>query len=862
MGLTNFFKAIVTTVQQNMNFSSIIDAAHEEYRKKDTHHWWWIKPAESRVFEEQVLTLSDKQKVAFITTAVEKINNHNKGRNSFSSAEIGEQKVQIWTNFMQHLLKTKLVLDDDDITDILRAFYENKKFDWVQHLLYWPVSLLVNQVEKQLKDRPATAQLINALTELNGKLVEPAYAHQQKEQAKIVEKIKGIIFKYTAGDAAVKPTYFIVDDALYKYTREQVDAAPDKDKPYWFRLAMLAQKASGAKPSKKFLADAKTEFTGMGTDRFKKMVNDWFDFVAGYKEIEKVLVQTFHSREYRTTYYEFLAPPNLDVLKGFVWMCVHFHDKTTLNNIAALAERSYRKIPGKGPAAAGLGNACLYVLAKSKGLDGIAHLSRLKMRIKQNTTQNLIENYLQEAAVQQGVSVHEIEDMAVDEYGLVDGKAEFEFDGYKAVLLITGIGKTELQWFKPDGTQQKAVPAFVKEKYAAKLKKIKDNIGQIEATLTAQRDRLDRMLKSDRKLTWQQFNEFYFAHGLMSYIIKKLVWNIEYNGNTTALLFHNRQWVDNKGEAQEIDLTNATISLWHPVANTIETITAWRDLLLMHKIMQPLKQVFREVYLLTEAEINTRTYSNRMAAHILKQHQFNSLAKIRGWKYSLLGAYDDGRDNEAASINLPDYNLRAEYWINEVNSDDAFNDTGIWLYVATDQVRFINTVTEEVVELINVPALAFTEVMRDVDLFVGVASVGNDPVWRDSGGLPAYRDYWQTYSFGELTEVAKTRKAILERLVPRLKIASVASIKDKFLVVKGKLRTYKIHIGSTNILMEPNDQYLCIVPDRSGKSLTAENLFLPFEGDNGLSVILSKAMLLADDDKITDGSITMQINYK
>jgi hypothetical protein len=86
----------------------------------------------------------------------------------------------------------------------------------------------------------------------------------------------------------------------------------------------------------------------------------------------------------------------------------------------------------------------------------------------------------------------------------------------------------------------------------------------------------------------------------------------------------------------------------------------------------------------------------------------------------------------------------------------------------------------------------------------------------------------------------------------------VAEIKDKFLVVRGKLRTYKIHLGSTNILMEPNDQYLCIVPNRSNHAAASE-VFLPFEGDNGFSVILSKAFLLAEDDKITDSTITRQI---
>ncbi len=47
--------------------------------------------------------------------------------------------------------------------------------------------------------------------------------------------------------------------------------------------------------------------------------------------------------------------------------------------------------------------------------------------------------------------------------------------------------------------------------------------------------------------------------------------------------------------------------------------------------------------------------------------------------------------------------------------------------------------------------------------------------------------------------------------------------------MRGDLRTYKIHLGSGNILMEPNDQYLCIVQDRGQEGDTAA-VFLPFEG--------------------------------
>lgn len=237
-----------------------------------------------------------------------------------------------------------------------------------------------------------------------------------------------------------------------------------------------------------------------------------------------------------------------------------------------------------------------------------------------------------------------------------------------------------------------------------------------------------------------------------------------------------------------------------------------------------------------------------------------TLAKGRGWRGSLAGAWD-GSDDATVSLDLPEYNLRAEFWTNAVDSEEAWTESGIWQYVGTDQVRFHRLDDDyhaTALDLIDIPPRVFSEVLRDVDLFVGVASVGNDPTWEDNGGEARFYSYWQSYSFGDLGEVAKTRKAVLETLLPRLKIAKVAHIDGNFLIVQGKLRTYKIHIGSSNILMLPDDQYLCIVPD-SRKKDASDKLFIPFEGDNTLSVVLSKAMLLAEDDKITDSTITSQI---
>ncbi|WP_459112787.1 DUF7737 domain-containing protein [Streptomyces sp. MS191] len=157
------------------------------------------------------------------------------------------------------------------------------------------------------------------------------------------------------------------------------------------------------------------------------------------------------------------------------------------------------------------------------------------------------------------------------------------------------------------------------------------------------------------------------------------------------------------------------------------------------------------------------------------------------------------------------------------------------------------------------PRLVLSEALRDVDLFTAVASIGADPQWRDRGEERAFDGYWESWSFGELTESARIRRETLARLLPRTRIADRVELTDRFLRVRGELRAYRIHLGSGNVLMEPEDAYLCIVADR-GATGGPDKVFLPFEEDGGLlSVILSKAFLLAADTGITDRTITDQI---
>ncbi len=720
----------------------------------------------------------------------------------------------------------------------------------------WGLSSLVNQLLKQYKDQTLSSDFIDAITYFKEQLVLEKSTYWDKDKLKLIQKLEELIFVPSSPEEK-KQVLFLGEDAFSSFANQTILSKENPEKYLWFQILDLAQKAKGAKPNKKFLQEAKDLIQELGADKFKKQSQEWFSFVISLKE---VMVETVHHYDKENSYtyrtFQFLSALNMEALKGLVWMNAHFHDANTIQHLAKLAERCFKKIPEVGAAAASVGNACLFSLYQSKGLDGIGQLSRLRLKIKQANTLTIIEKYIQEAALKLGISTDEIEDLAVDDYGLVNGKRTYELGTFTCILEIIGIGKSSLRWFKEDGVEQKTVPQVVKEKYAEKLKKIKSTQKQIDQTTSAQRDRFDRMLRGNRVMSMQYFQEKYLQHGLLSMVVQKVIFNLIHESKMMQATLVNNVWQTSDATTIQLDAFNQ-VSFWHPVTSKTQEVKAWREFLIQHQIQQPFKQAFREIYILTEAEINTRTYSNRMAAHILKQHQYVTLAKGRNWKAKLIGSWDGGED-DTATLTLPEYNLRAEYWVNALQADDAYNDTGIWNYVTTDQIRFVDTQNEEVKALIDIPMIPFSEVMRDIDLFVGVASVGNDATWRDSGGLPAYRDYWQAYSFGDLSEVAKNRKEILTSLIPRLKISAVTSIQDKFAVVKGKIRTYKIHIGSTNILMEPNDQYLCIVPDRSIKSVS-ENVFLPFEGDQGLSVILSKAFLLAADDQIKDTTITSQL---
>ncbi|WP_433319615.1 DUF4132 domain-containing protein [Micromonospora chersina] len=433
-------------------------------------------------------------------------------------------------------------------------------------------------------------------------------------------------------------------------------------------------------------------------------------------------------------------------------------------------------------------------------------------------------------------------------FGL-DGARTVAVGGYDAVITLSP--DVDLTWRRANGRALATVPAAVRRDHADAVKEMRDLVKQARGQLVTVARSLELGLTAGATLPFRRWHDELRANGLGWSVVRRLIWEVpDASGQWRAVLPTDDGFADLSGTPVPEPGPDAEIRLWHPLNTAAEEIRGWRDELTARELRQPFKQAFREVYLLTPAELETETYSNRFAAHIVHYRQLYALMRGRGWTCSRLGPWDGGDTDDAYRV-LPGgawrVGLRHDYRDQQRDGVEC---------ASTDRVWFDRRVggAWRTAQLSDVPAIVLSEAMRDVDLFVSVTSIAADPHWIDRGD-DHYVDYWREASLAELTATAQTRRSALQRIIPRTKLADRCELTERYLVVRGQLSTYKIHLGSANILMEPGNRYLCVVPARRGAH---EPVFLPFEDDR-LALILSKAFLLADDARITDPSIVAQL---
>ena len=247
----------------------------------------------------------------------------------------------------------------------------------------------------------------------------------------------------------------------------------------------------------------------------------------------------------------------------------------------------------------------------------------------------------------------------------------------------------------------------------------------------------------------------------------------------------------------------------------------------------------------------------------MRQHQFSNLCRAKGWNYRLMGAGFDGFN--APTKVLAGWNMHAEFYVDlPPDRDSELEDSalgeqsgsGINLFLSSDQVRFYRDRREIAIE--DVPAIVYSEVMRDADLFTSVSAVGQDESWSDQGNRGT--GILSSADTEENSAILALRVEMLSRVLPLTAIAAQCKIEKLWLKVQGQLGTYHILIpwGGVQRLNDSGVRHLNIpqkLLDNVGEDFSA----FPIELDYRTEMILRKAYVLANDWKIDDPDLIRQL---
>jgi HEAT repeat protein len=399
---------------------------------------------------------------------------------------------------------------------------------------------------------------------------------------------------------------------------------------------------------------------------------------------------------------------------------------------------------------------------------------------------------------------------------LAEGPVLVEVEGVRVSLSIDDLGEPELVVSK-NGKQLKAVPAAVKKDEG--IADLLDRRHKLNRQTSRMRQSLEQAMCRGDGFRAEEIWDL-FRHPILRVMLEQLIfvspagmgYPVE---NGRALYIYSGRQIpvapqDELRIAHPLDLLESGV--WH----------LWQHECFIAERIQPFKQVFRELYILTAAEKEDGNLSLRYAGQQVNPRQALALFGSRGWVANL----EEGVHKTFHSLGISARVgfLQGVFTPVEVEGltleDVAFTQRGNWQPLPLEKVE---------------PRI-FSEVMRDLDLVVSVAHAGGvDPEASVSS--------------------IEAREALVRETCSLLNLQNVR-LKDRHAIIAGRLANYTIHLGSAVVHKQPGGA-LCIIPVHSQQR---GRLFLPFvENDPKSAEVVSKVILLAKDSQIKDPTILEQI---
>lgn len=275
-------------------------------------------------------------------------------------------------------------------------------------------------------------------------------------------------------------------------------------------------------------------------------------------------------------------------------------------------------------------------------------------------------------------------------------------------------------------------------------------------------------------------------------------------------------------ERQRVLLGDEKLRIAHPL--DLYRAGTWHEYqryLFDRQIRQPFKQVFRELYVKLPEEQGQK-YSRMFAGNQIEPQKTVGCLKGRRWTAD----YEEGLQKVYYKENIVARIYALADWFSPSDAEAP----------ALEWVEFSHRKTYEPLTIDEVPDRIYSEVMRDVDLAVSVAHAGGvDPETSHS--------------------TLEMRRAIAEFNLPLFGLKNV-TFTESHAVIAGTRANYTVHLGS-GVVHQKGGAMLHILPVHSQKR---GKLFLPFvDEDPKTAEIMSKIVLLAEDQSIKDPSILEQI---
>ncbi len=551
--------------------------------------------------------------------------------------------------------------------------------------------------------------------------------------------------------------------------------------------------------------------------------------------------------------------------KGVVWCVAQCKERDVGIAIGDFTLACLRKVPMLGAVSQKVGFAGVQALGSMETGEAVEQLTRLRAKVKYSVARRLIEKSLRQAAERRGLSVEELEDMSVTRYALnAEGVMEIKAGDAKAKMNLREDGKVGVVWQDSSGKKVKAAPSQVKKSFPIEVRVASASAKELEQAFQSQRARLESSLIAARSMPFEHWRKHFVEHPLLSVLGRRLIWL--FNGGQGW----ERSGIWSDGEVHDVsgtavDLAAAKeVRLWHPLSADAAEVQKWRERLFTAGIRQPFRQAFREFYQVTDDERQTRMYSNRFAGVLMRQHQLASLCRARGWDYRLMSTNFDG--GNVPTKKLGAWDMHVEFHVdlppdrNNALRDSAIGEqsgTGINLFIGSDQVRFYRDFREVAVD--EVPAIVYSEVMRDIDLFTSVCAAGEDETWTDQGdrGTGVFS---RRFDLQEYTAVVELRAEILSRVLPHTPVSDRCKIKKTYLEVRGHLGTYHIHLdwAAAGLVTESEVRWLKI-PRKILDAVELDLTAIPIDPDYRTETIVRKACVLADDWKIDCPELVRQL---